>query len=317
MAQDLDLAKEQLAAIDLSELEFEMVPYFSAERNARLYSSFSQMINEAIDDTECEKMIFINPKTIASARDLNLLLDKLDSGYCLATLFGFAFFATTKQLIREIGMLDEKFSAGEYEDNDFIFRIRQRDAAVWWGQDWSKYGYYKSPCPPERGSSLSFFWKKWRWTGESARRTMHEEKQISRRHRHSREDISSSWMGWESRWGEGELWDLMESTALDRGKFRQRDLECEIGIKWEYHHGSFYIEMSCEKETAISFFLTSEDRIPIYMHLVYSNGFHIAPIGESSAELRLYLDGSIIYMNRIRAGEGGSSVFLLPASIAE
>jgi len=316
MAQDLSLAKEQFAAIDLSDLEFEMVPYFSAERNAILYSSFSQMINEAIDDTDCEFMIFINPKTIATARDLNLLLEKLSSGYCFACLFGFAFFATSKQLIREIGMLDEKFAAGEYEDNDFILRMRLHGKAVWWGQDWSKYGYYKSPCPPERGSSLSFFWKKWRWTGSSAKSTDLCEKEISRRHAARREDISRSWLGWERSWGEGGVWEPMSSCDLESG-WRQSSEECEMSVSWSYEKGRFYIEMLCEKEAAISFFLTTPQRIPLYMHLVYQNCYHIAPVQEDEAEMRLYLDGSIIYMNRIRAGEDGSHRFVLPASIAE
>jgi len=317
MSQDIERGASQLESIEESRLSFEMVPFLSAQRNATLYSSFSQMINEAIDDTECEFMIFINPKATATAEDLNRIAELLSSGYCFASLFGFAFFGTSKKLIREIGMLDEKFQGGEYEDNDFLLRMIMHGKAIWWGQDWSKYQYFKSACPPERGSSLSFFWKKWRWTGSAARRTIWQEKSISRRHSKESAEISRSWMDASSSWGEGPIWNSMSECALDRSRWACRQRECDIRVSWSLSDGDFRIEMLCDSEAAISFFLTTEERIPLYMHLVYQNTWHSTRIPHDSPELRIYLDGSIIYMNRISEGESWSQRFRLPASIAE
>ena len=315
MAQDIATGSRQLESIEKSQLSFEMVPYLSAERNAVLYSSFSQMINEAIDDTDCEFMIFINPKTIATAQDLNFIIDRLSSGYCFASLFGFAFCGFSKQLVREIGMLDESFVAGEYEDNDFLLRMRILGKAIWWGQDWSKYEYYKSKCPPARGSSLAFFWKKWRWTGDSARYLIFREKKISRRHSSQNIEISDSWGEWESSWGEGAIWDSMSRCALDCSGWTESEEDASIEVSYRFIDGSFRVSMNSDRETAISFFLTTEGRIPIYMHLVYQNTWHMAHIAESSAELRLYHDGNTIYINRISLGDEGTIRFFLPSSI--
>lgn len=315
MAQDMPTGSRQLESIDKSQLSFDMHPYLSAERNAVLYSSFSQMINEAIDDTDCEFMIFINPKTIATAQDLNFIIDRLSSGYCFASLFGFGFMGFSKQLIREIGMLDERFVAGEYEDNDFLLRMRILGKAVWWGQDWSKYEYYQSKCPPARGSSLSFFWKKWRWTGNSAKYLKFKEKKISRRHHSPIVEISDTWREWESSWGEGHIWESMSSCDLDRTGWTESEELATIELSYRFMQGSFYISMDSDRETAISFFLTTEERIPIYMHLVYQNTWHMTPIAESSAELRIYHDGNTIYANRIYLGNEGTMTFFLPSSI--
>lgn len=317
MAQDLEIGRRQLESIDQSQLSFEMSPYLSAERNAVLYSSFSQMINEAIDETDYEFMIFINPKTIATAQDLNFIIERLSSGYCFASIFGFGFMGFSKQLIREIGMLDERFTAGEYEDNDFLLRMRLLGKAVWWGQDWNKYEYYQSKCPPARGSSLSFFWKKWRWTGNSAKNMRFEEKKISSRHCYSYPEISDSWTGWERSWGEGHIWEAMSTCNLDNANWKEREETAIMDVSYRYLLGSFEIEMKSGSDTAISFFLTTEERIPIYMHLLYQNNSHFAPIDSMTAELRLYHDGNTIYMNRISLGDSGNIRFTLPSSICE
>ena len=144
-------------------LNFETEKYFRYQKNPHQYQTFSQMINEAIDDTESEFMVFVNPKTVVSSDGINLIIDKLCNGYCFASIFGFAYFGMTKELVRNIGMLDENFLGSEYEDDDYLIRIRISDKAVWWGQDWSTYNFFKSECPPNRGSSLTTFWRKWRW----------------------------------------------------------------------------------------------------------------------------------------------------------
>lgn len=316
MSKDMSVAMAQHSRIDKSILTFEMVPYFAAERSGS-YQSYSQLANETVDDSECEFMIFLNPKCVVSSEDLNLIIEKLSCGYCFAGVFGFAYCGISKQVFREIGMFDERFVAGEYEDNDFLLRMRLLGKAVWWGQDWSKYQYFPSKCPPSRGSSLSFFWKKWRWNGISVKKLDFEEKKISRRHSTERKDISNSWLGWDHSWGEGPIWKSMGHCEIDRSGWTESEEISNFKISYTYTQGSFKIEMNGDRDTAISFFLTTEERIPIYMHLVYQNTWHMAPIGESSAELRLYHDGNTIYINRISEGDEGTIEFSLPSSICK
>ena len=77
ISADKDIAKEQSGRIDKNKLGFEVEEYFRYERNSFLCQTFSQMINETIDDTESEFMIFINPKTIICTKDIEFIIDKL------------------------------------------------------------------------------------------------------------------------------------------------------------------------------------------------------------------------------------------------
>jgi hypothetical protein len=321
MSGDKDIAENQSNIIDKSKLGFELEEYFRHERNSFLCQTFSQMINETIDDTESEFMIFINPKTIICTDDIEFIVNKLCSGYCFASLFGFAFFGMTKELVRKIGMLDESFLAGEYEDNDYLIRMKLFGKMVYWGQDWSKYEYFKSKCDPNRGSSLTMFWRKWRWkenrliSSNASKKT----KSISRRHSKEREDISSSWRGFEESHGEGGIWE-MTVCEIEETNMSEHLVEANLNIGINFKDENFFIEMLSEVDTAISYFLVTKNdgdsgRVPINMNLVYSNHWRSLPVSEKEIELRLYHDGNLIYLNQIGEGEEIRLSFRIPSSI--
>jgi hypothetical protein len=321
MSGEKNVTDWQLSRIDKSKLSFELEEYFRYERNANLCQTFSQMINETIDDTESEFMIFINPKTIISTSDIDFIIDKLCSGYCFTSLFGFAFFGMTKELVRNIGMLDESFLAGEYEDNDYLIRMKLFDKMIYWGQDWTKYNYFKSKCDPNRGSSLTMFWRKWRWKeNKLISRNESNTKKISRRHSESREDIKNSWKGFNESYGEGGIWEMVEECEIEETNLSEHLVETDLKIGINFKDNNFFIEMLSEVETAISYFLVTKNdgssgRIPINMNLVYNNHNRLIPISYNEIELRLYHDGSLIYLNQIREGEEIRLSFRIPSSI--
>ena len=322
MAGDKITAEKQSAKIDKTKLSFEVEEYFRYERNPFICHTYSQAANEIIDDTESEFMIFINPKSIICNEDIELIVEKLCSGYCLATLFGLAFFGMTKELVRNIGMLDESFLAGEYEDNDYLIRLRQFGKMVYWGQDWSKYDYYKSKCNPNRGSSLTMFWRKWRFKNDVllSSNNSNKVKNISRRHSKSREDISSSWKTFDESYGEGEIWSMVQKCEIIETSLSEHLVETELKISIDFKNDAFFIEMLCDVETAISYFLVTKNdgttgRIPINMNLVYSNHWRSLPISEKEVELRLYHDGNLIYLNQISDGEELRLNMKIPSSI--
>jgi hypothetical protein len=321
MTGEKNVADWQLARIDKSRLNFEIEEYFRYERNANLCQTFSQMINETIDDTESEFMIFINPKTIICTEDIEFIIDKLCSGYCFTSLFGFAFFGMTKELVRNIGMLDESFLAGEYEDNDYLIRMKLFDKMVYWGQDWSKYNYFKSKCDPNRGSSLTMFWRKWRWKENKliSKDESKNTKRISKRHSKSREDIKNSWKGFEESHGEGGIWELVEKCEIEKTTLSEHLEESNIVVDISFKN-DFFIQMNSDVETAISYFLVTKNegssgRIPINMNLLYSNHFKSIKLSDNEIELRLYHDGNLIYLNQLYKDDELVLSYTIPSSI--
>lgn len=321
MAGEKNVADWQLSRIDKSRINFEIEEYFRYERNANLCQTFSQMINETIDDTESEFMIFINPKTIICTEDIEFIIDKLCSGYCFTSLFGFAFFGMTKELVRNIGMLDESFLAGEYEDNDYLIRMKLFNKMVYWGQDWSKYNYFKSKCDPNRGSSLTMFWRKWRWKENKliSKDESKNTKNISKRHSKSRDDIKNSWKEFEESHGEGGIWELVEKCEIEKTTLSEHLEESNIVVDISFKN-DFFIQMNSDVETAISYFLVTKNegssgRIPINMNLLYSNHFKSIKLSENEIELRLYHDGNLIYLNQLYKDDELVLSYTIPSSI--
>ncbi len=319
MSYDSKVSDKQLLSLDINKLDFEIETYFRYERNPHQYQTFSQMINEAIDDTNSEFMIFINPKTIISSEDLNFIIDKLCNGYCFTSLFGFAFCGFTKELVRNIGMLDEEFLASEYEDDDYLIRMRLFNKMVYWGQDWSKYDFYKSKCQPYRGSSLTTFWRKWRWRDNTLVSSNNSKrvKYISRRHSDHNYNIKNSWKSFDDSWGEGGIWNKINSCKIIETNLYENLTDSNINIKVKFTNNSFFIEMLSDVDTAISYFLVTtnkEGRVPINMNLVYRNTWMSIPIEQKEVELRLYHDGHLIYINQINECEFDMN-FNLPSSV--
>jgi hypothetical protein len=319
MSYDKDIAEKQ--SEDLSNgLNFETEKYYRYQKNPHQYQTFSQMINEAIDDTESEFMVFVNPKTVVSPEGLNFIIDKLCSGYCFASIFGFAYFGMTKELVRNIGMLDENFLGSEYEDDDYLIRMRIADKAVWWGQDWSTYNFFKSECPPNRGSSLTTFWRKWRWKNNTLISSNESKKikYISNRHSSQNEEIRSSWKGFSESWGEGGIWGKIDSCRIQETDMSEFLVDSKIDIKISYDK-NFFIEMISNVETAISYFIVkpnSKGRKPINMNLVYSNSWYSIPLDEEDEiELRLYHDGNLIYLNQVSKNTKFNMYLKIPSSI--
>lgn len=322
MSGDKKIAEEQSSRIDRSQLDFEVEEYFRHERNSFLCQTYSQMANETIDDTESEFMIFINPKTIISTEDIKFIIEKLCSGYCFVSLFGFAFCGFTKELIRNVGMLDESFLGGEYEDNDYLIRMKIFDKMIYWGQDWDKYDFFKSKVDPNRGSSLTMFWRKWRWkenkliSSNASKKT----KSISRRHSSNREDISSSWKSFSESYGEGGIWGMIEECELEQTNLSEYLTESNLNISLFLKDGIFNIQMQSDTDTAISYFLVTKNngdsgRIPINMNLVYKNQQRTINIQEDEVELRLYHDGNIIFLSQISNGAELQLSLKIPSSI--
>ncbi len=139
-------------------------------KNNAVYYSFSSLINESTNYVDDEFIIFVNPKSIPNKDDVDTIIKHLHLGYAIVNRIGFGLFGVTKELFRNVGLLDERFISGEYEDNDFAFRLKLSNLAVFSYYDVSRYMYdnMKSRYDKLRGISSSIFHQKWKLIGDSS-----------------------------------------------------------------------------------------------------------------------------------------------------
>jgi hypothetical protein len=194
---DLSITKSQENnLIDLADKY--MVEFLHrGDKFTRNYHSFSQIINEFVVESENEFMIFINPKINPRVEHVEDLIDKLCSGYCWVSRVSFGFWATTKELFRNVGLMDERFIGSEYEDNDFMIRLKIFSKAIFWEYKLDEYPYnFRFPFSSMRGLSKDIFLYKW---GDSRNdfylNRMIEEKKLPKKIRLKRNyEIFNSWL---------------------------------------------------------------------------------------------------------------------------
>ncbi len=196
-ANDKDTVDKQVSILDVLRDTFEIEYWFRSERNADMYQSFSQMINDAIDDTDSEFMVFINPKSEIILSDIHLIINNLCSGYAAVYTTSFGVHGATKELFRRVGLFDERFLHSELEDDDMMIRLGMFDKAIFYDTRPEKYEKKLSYRDPLRGLASTIFENKW-YRDEKDIYHLNPEyqnvKQISKRHRNSNTAIYESWM---------------------------------------------------------------------------------------------------------------------------
>jgi GT2 family glycosyltransferase len=105
----------------------EPVQYFDGSG----YPSFSKLVNSCVASADTETVILMSDKVMPANEDVVRLLELLNQGYAMVAFYRLAFFGFKKQLLRNIGMFDERFVGGGFEDDDFYIRLKEADLGVY------------------------------------------------------------------------------------------------------------------------------------------------------------------------------------------
>lgn len=271
------------------------------------YASYSQLVNEAVSDVGEEFVFFVNPKVNPKPAHLEEMLAHLCGGYCWSGLVSFGLWGATRELFRHTGLLDERFVGGEYEDNDFICRLKLLGRAIHWEYRLEEYpGIGRSPVGPMRGAAAGFFMLKWRNDGNrvllrscfaQAKRLLGEGASAGR------PDIRRSWLdSTHSRiignHGIGRLYHL--EVGVEQASVVTR--RCEASVSLQFRDAVWAVRFSCALETVITVVPVNPEtgvRLAAEVH-VPSNTQTVLRITDVPAhvEVRIFHEGQKVYHNR-------------------
>jgi len=93
--------------------------------------SFSKVVNDAILKCPTDIFIFCSHRVRPTKKDIQTLLNRIDEGHGLVTLYRLACFGFKKELIKRIGFFDERYLIGGWEDDDFNIRLKEADISYY------------------------------------------------------------------------------------------------------------------------------------------------------------------------------------------
>lgn len=170
------------------------------DRHPKIYDSYSELINHSIITSPTEWVILINDRTLPKLEEAKKMIGLLESGFSCVYLYNVGFMGFSKELIREIGWWDERFTNGGCEDFDWTWRIRQADLALYESSESTYEHHWKSPLNvPGCHISWPYFQQKYDWDSYTVRKLIPEENYdkykdaLGRR----RLDIKSTWKKWD------------------------------------------------------------------------------------------------------------------------
>jgi hypothetical protein len=308
-----DVIRQEIEITKLSN-KFQIERHYRHERNSGMYLSFSQMVNDAIDDTDSEFMIFCNPKTIPTVNDIEFIIEKLSTGYCFASAVSFGLFGFSKELIRQIGMLDERFIGGGFEDNDFAIRLLEFGKASWWGYNTINYLPIYSKSNNLKHISTSIFNQKYNIDEEMKEIIINSHffnhKKISKRHQENNPSIFEGWLDNNSNYGDGIFGDyLMNYKIKYNDKVKVQELvEFSLNItKNNTHlvfelnsHNNLHLIITIVKSLEFDRTILSEFKLKNnFFFSVDSTEFLINENYVDPIEIRVFLDDNQIYTNTL------------------
>lgn len=132
----------------------EAVEYFDGTG----YPSFSKLVNSCVAAAATETVIVMSDKVMPRAADVAKLLNLLDQGYAFVALYRLAFFGFKKELMRRMGMFDERFIGGGYEDDDFYIRLKEANLGCYITEE---VEYAKSKSSWNYSQAQGHFTNKW------------------------------------------------------------------------------------------------------------------------------------------------------------
>jgi len=122
------------------------------------YPSFSKLVNSCTAAADTEIVIIMSDKVIPTADNVKKVVSLVEQGYGFVALYRFAFFGFKKELMRKIGMMDERFIGGGYEDDDFYIRLHEANIAMYITEE---VEYVKSSSSWNYDQSRLHFLQKW------------------------------------------------------------------------------------------------------------------------------------------------------------
>lgn len=154
--------------------------------NGANYPSFSKLVNDCVVSTkpETEIVVLCSYKVRPTPSDVERMITLINQGHGMVCLYRFAFFGFKKELLRRIGMLDERYLGGGYEDSDTLRRVLlhnisyYEDECVEYLKQRSTWKY--ASTKPELCESYRFFKSKWREDSTTVTQIISDEGNIRR-----------------------------------------------------------------------------------------------------------------------------------------
>ncbi len=122
------------------------------------YPSFSKLVNTCVAQSPTEIVIVMSDKVRPTQDQILRTVELIKQGHGLVALYRFGFFGLKKELFRKIGMMDERFVGGGYEDDDFYIRMKEANISMYVTEE---VFYKRGTSGWNYNLSRPFFWSKW------------------------------------------------------------------------------------------------------------------------------------------------------------
>lgn len=135
-------------------LKPETLNYFDGSN----YPSFSKLVNDCTVRCPTEIVIIMSDKVRPKYKDIRKMISLIHEGHGFVGMYRLGFFGFKKELFRKIGMMDERYVGGGYEDDDLYIRLKEANISMYLSEE---VEYFKSRSSWNYALSRPHYLEKW------------------------------------------------------------------------------------------------------------------------------------------------------------
>jgi hypothetical protein len=176
--------------------------YLKNERIKVIYNNkkngLVSLWNQLIKESKTENIIIGSYKIRPKKSDFNRIEKRLLENFGFVSTKYFHFFAFNKSLLGKIGIFDEGFTNGNFEDTDFLNRLYINDIGIYFSHETNEdNSIFTNWGQIDRGENKRYYDTKWIFNKENHALTLfHDEKNINERMFYSKKYKSRDFLAW-------------------------------------------------------------------------------------------------------------------------
>lgn len=163
MNELLDLSFEIFCPSHLPEKQNKVIDHFKnigfecIKFDGTGYDSWAKLQNHCISQCKADVYIYVSHKNLLQKHELIKMISMIKSGFGIVGLYDITTYAAPLNLFRKIGLYDERYFQGGWEEIDLFFRCCQNDIAIYL----SREAYHSGEKSTWVNQGFKHFKKKW------------------------------------------------------------------------------------------------------------------------------------------------------------
>jgi hypothetical protein len=136
---------------------FKNIGFLCEAHDGSNYPSWAKLQNDCIEKCKADVFIYVSHKNLLSRADLIKMISMINSGFGIVGLYDITTYAASMDFFRKVGLYDERYLQGGWEEIDLFWRCCQKNIGIYLNRE----SYFSNEPSTWVNKGFEHYKKKW------------------------------------------------------------------------------------------------------------------------------------------------------------